>query len=169
MIIHLTTLEKQSRPNNIRGFLRIQRFCNDVSLCPMAALIEYFNRVSVCWPNLNIFYNLNFYRFLCLRLIDQHFLFHSENLTVSSLPRPWLVGFVLYWPHLEWIQVSSSLMLPDQQQVCCSAKPWIVSSYARWPTGVQPVAHMKNFTNDTCEGLFYIFLAFMFGHVPSNK
>ena len=46
VIIDLTDLEKTSRPGNIRGHLRIQKFCDDSSLCPMEALIEYFNRVS---------------------------------------------------------------------------------------------------------------------------
>ena len=47
VIINLTTLEKQSRPGNIRGYLRIQSFTDDDCLCPMAALVEYDKRVSV--------------------------------------------------------------------------------------------------------------------------
>ena len=52
LIVNLVALEKQSRPGNVRGYLRIQNFTEDVSLCPMAALVEYNNRVSVCWPYL---------------------------------------------------------------------------------------------------------------------
>lgn len=47
MIVNLVSLEKQSRPGNIRGYLRIQNFIEDLHLCPMAALVEYNNRVSL--------------------------------------------------------------------------------------------------------------------------
>ena len=43
----LIGLEKTSRPGNIRGYLHVQKFSDDSSLCPMDALIEYFNRVSL--------------------------------------------------------------------------------------------------------------------------
>ena len=135
VIINLTTLEKQSRPGNIRGYLRIQSFTDDDCLCPMAALVEYDKRVSVYWPISLHIYNISFYRFLYSRLIDLLILFHSKNLTMSSLPRPCLVGFALYYQHLEWIQVSFSPMLPDQQLVCCSASQCRVSSYASWQIG----------------------------------
>ena len=46
VIVNLVSLEKQSRPGNIRGYLRIQNFIEDLHLCPMAALVEYNNRVS---------------------------------------------------------------------------------------------------------------------------
>ena len=42
----LMGLEKQSRPGHVRGHLRIQKFTEDLSLCPVAALSEYNNRVS---------------------------------------------------------------------------------------------------------------------------
>ena len=46
VIINLTSLEKQSRPGNIRGYLKIKSFSDDPVLCPMSALIEYDSRVS---------------------------------------------------------------------------------------------------------------------------
>ena len=45
VIINLIGLEKTSRPGNVRGYLQIEKFCDESSLCPMDVLIEYFNRV----------------------------------------------------------------------------------------------------------------------------
>ena len=44
--IPLIGLEKQSRPGHVRGHLRIQRFDEDPSLCPVSVLTEYFEKVS---------------------------------------------------------------------------------------------------------------------------
>ena len=46
-VINIVKLEKQSRPGHIRGHLRIQKFTDDLDLCPVLALSEYFNRVSI--------------------------------------------------------------------------------------------------------------------------
>ena len=46
VILNLIGLEKTSRPGNVRGYLYIQKFSDESSLCPMEALIEYFKRVS---------------------------------------------------------------------------------------------------------------------------
>ena len=46
-ILDLVDLEKHSTPKHVRGHLRIQKFLDDPVLCPVAALEEYQNRVSV--------------------------------------------------------------------------------------------------------------------------
>lgn len=51
VVINLIGLEKNSRPGNVRGYLQIQKFSDDPSLCPMATLIEYSNRVRIFWRN----------------------------------------------------------------------------------------------------------------------
>ena len=45
-VINLTSLEKQSRPGHVRGYLRIQKFSEDPELCPIQALSVYFTKVS---------------------------------------------------------------------------------------------------------------------------
>jgi len=52
----LMGLEKQSRPGHVRGHLRIQRFSEDLSLCPVAALSEYNNRVQNLNPTRTSFF-----------------------------------------------------------------------------------------------------------------
>ena len=44
-VIHLLSLEKQSREGRIRGFFQIQRFDEDKELCPVFALTTYFSIV----------------------------------------------------------------------------------------------------------------------------
>ena len=45
-VLNFITLEKQGRPNRVRGYLRVQRFLQDTSLCPVAALVTY--QAQVC-------------------------------------------------------------------------------------------------------------------------
>ena len=45
-VINLTSLEKQSRPGHVRGYLRVQKFSEDPELCPSQTLPEYFTKVS---------------------------------------------------------------------------------------------------------------------------
>ena len=45
-VINLTSLEKQSRPGHVRGYLRVQKFSEDPELCPSQTLSEYFTKVS---------------------------------------------------------------------------------------------------------------------------
>ena len=45
-MINLTSLEKQSRPGHVRGYLRVQKFSEDPELCPSQTLSEYFTKVS---------------------------------------------------------------------------------------------------------------------------
>ena len=51
VVINLIGLEKNSRPGNVRGYLQIQKFTDDPSLCPMDTLIEYSNRVRIFGRN----------------------------------------------------------------------------------------------------------------------
>ena len=44
-VIHLLSLEKQSREGRIRGFFQIPRFDEDKELCPVFALTTYFSKV----------------------------------------------------------------------------------------------------------------------------
>ena len=44
-VLSLTSREKQGRPGNVRGYLRVQRFNEDPLLCPVAALVEYDRQV----------------------------------------------------------------------------------------------------------------------------
>ena len=46
-ILTFTSLEKQGRPGNVRGYLRVLRFNQDPSLCPVAALVTYHNQVCL--------------------------------------------------------------------------------------------------------------------------
>ena len=45
-VINLVSLEKQSRPNHVRGYVRIQRFHQDIALCPVEAANCYSNKVD---------------------------------------------------------------------------------------------------------------------------
>ena len=45
-VLNFITLEKQGRPNRVRGYLRVQRFLQDTSLSPVAALVTY--QAQVC-------------------------------------------------------------------------------------------------------------------------
>ena len=86
MIINLISVEKQSRPGNVRGYLRIKNFLLDPLLCPCAAIIEYNSKVSFYFAdNLDIESNFIFLRLLTCLLIDQHFLLLTESLTI--MPR----------------------------------------------------------------------------------
>ena len=44
-ILSFTSLEKQGRPGNIRGYLRVLRFIEDPNLCPVEALVCYHEQV----------------------------------------------------------------------------------------------------------------------------
>ena len=46
-VINLVSLEKQSRPNHVRGYVRIQRFHQDIALCPVEAANCYSNKVDI--------------------------------------------------------------------------------------------------------------------------
>jgi len=56
IVLNLIDLEKQSRPGNIRGYLRVQNFLEDDTLCPVSTLVEYNQRVSVLQPNRSSFF-----------------------------------------------------------------------------------------------------------------
>ena len=45
IILHLQSLEKQSRPNNIRGFIPIPYF-EEPHICPARTIIDYVNKVK---------------------------------------------------------------------------------------------------------------------------
>ena len=45
-IVHLLSLEKQSKEGRIRGFFQIPKFVEDKELCPVLALQTYFSKVS---------------------------------------------------------------------------------------------------------------------------
>ena len=45
VVLHLLHLEKQSRPGHVRGYIPIEKFSEDPSLCPVAAIIEYHAKV----------------------------------------------------------------------------------------------------------------------------
>ena len=45
-VINLIHLEKQSRPGKVRGHVRVQKFHEDPSLCPVAAVMCYNNKVK---------------------------------------------------------------------------------------------------------------------------
>ena len=44
-IVHLLSLEKQSKQGRIRGFFKIPKFFEDKELCPVLALQTYFSKV----------------------------------------------------------------------------------------------------------------------------
>ena len=44
-IVHLLSLEKQSKEGRIRGFFQIPKFVEDKELCPVLALETYFSKV----------------------------------------------------------------------------------------------------------------------------
>ena len=44
-IVHLLSLEKQSKQGRIRGFFQIPKFFEDKELCPVLALQTYFSKV----------------------------------------------------------------------------------------------------------------------------
>ena len=46
VVLHFISLEKQARVGNTRGYLQIPRFPEDPELCPVRALITYFNKVT---------------------------------------------------------------------------------------------------------------------------
>jgi len=49
-ILDFITLEKQGRPGAIRGYLRVKKFPEDPTLCPVSSLISYNNKVAVLAP-----------------------------------------------------------------------------------------------------------------------
>ncbi len=59
-MINLTSLEKQSRPGNIRGYLRVQKFSEDPELCPTQALSAYFTKVSFFFGQQYHLVNINY-------------------------------------------------------------------------------------------------------------
>ena len=44
-VLSFLMLEKQGRPGCVRGYLSVQKFSEDASLCPVAALVAYSNKV----------------------------------------------------------------------------------------------------------------------------
>jgi len=55
-VINLTSLEKQSRPGHVRGYLRVQKFSEDPELCPSQTLSEYFTKTRELNPNATSFF-----------------------------------------------------------------------------------------------------------------
>ena len=45
VVLHLVNLEKQARVRRVRGFFQIPSFPEDPQLCPVLALVTYFNKV----------------------------------------------------------------------------------------------------------------------------
>ena len=45
-VLSFVSLEKQGRPGCVRGYLSVQKFSEDISLCPVAALVTYFAKVQ---------------------------------------------------------------------------------------------------------------------------
>ena len=45
--MNLVALEKQGRPGRVRGYLSMQKFPEDASLCPVAALVAYVDQVQI--------------------------------------------------------------------------------------------------------------------------
>lgn len=50
-VLTLSALEKQARPSHVRGYLRVHRFSEDPSLCPVAALTTYCDQISRLNPS----------------------------------------------------------------------------------------------------------------------
>ena len=46
VVLHFVSLEKQARVGNTRGYLQIPHFPEDPELCPVRALVTYFNKVT---------------------------------------------------------------------------------------------------------------------------
>ena len=46
VVLHFISLEKQARVGNTRGYLQIPSFGEDPELCPVRALVTYFNKVT---------------------------------------------------------------------------------------------------------------------------
>ena len=46
VVLHFISLGKQSRLGNTRGYLQIPSFGKDPELCPVRALVTYFNKVT---------------------------------------------------------------------------------------------------------------------------
>ena len=46
-IVHLLSLEKQSKQGRIRGFFQIPKFFEDKEVCPLLALQTYFLKVRI--------------------------------------------------------------------------------------------------------------------------
>ena len=45
-ILNFVCLEKQRRPDHVRGYLPVQKL-EDASLCPVAALVAYVDQVCI--------------------------------------------------------------------------------------------------------------------------
>ena len=45
VVLHFVSLEKQARAGNVRGYLQIPKFIEDLELCPVKTLTAYFNKV----------------------------------------------------------------------------------------------------------------------------
>ena len=45
VVIDLLSLEKHSRPNHVRGYLKVKPFHDDPKLCPVDAVVSYNNKV----------------------------------------------------------------------------------------------------------------------------
>ena len=52
-VLDLISLEKQGRPGSVRGYLRVQKFYEDLDLCPVAALATYVNQVRLDYFSVN--------------------------------------------------------------------------------------------------------------------
>ena len=158
VVINLIGLEKTSRPGNVRGYLQIQKFSDDPSLCPMDALIEYFNRVR--YSENVLFSILKIYSFRpSLSVVTGH---HSLCLTKLHTNQLALKhcrgGLQIYFRWLVWMSPSSSHTLPGQLLLTFTANLSIVYKFVGWQTGAPPVEFMKNFIGNICEDDVYPFI-----------
>ena len=91
IILHLRHLEKQGRPGAVRGFLTVQFFEEDPSLCPATAILDYLNKV---WFGDFVLIQTDSYfcRFLAYDQTRVHFSSVLSTLTTQCPPKPCLAG-----------------------------------------------------------------------------
>ena len=163
IILDLVGLEKTSKPGKVRGYLHVQRFSDDPSLCPMDTLIEYFNRVSskMYFSILKYYFRLG----CCLEMIAHHFL-SLINFHINLLePRLCQDGRRTSSASRVLTSLPSSLMRRDQQLEFFTANHWVLSRFVNWPIGPQRVESTESFINDICNLLMCI-LSFCILLVP---
>ena len=91
-ILHLLSLEKQSREGRIHGFFQIPKFLEDKELCPVLALKTYFSKVRIA--NFELFHITHLYPCRCpvsVETIQLSLCLTSDHTRVSN-QGPSLIG-----------------------------------------------------------------------------
>ena len=151
VVLHFISLEKQARVGNTRGYLQIPSFGEDPELCPVRALVTYFNKVTS-----DKFVSSNYV--LVISRWQQSVVILTRSLCPMWLPtRVWLArlyldGSKLFSLVLGWIPSYGTHMQSDQLPLYIKLQQdtWIWDRFVAWRTGLCPAGYIKSFIAVTC-------------------